>query len=375
MTAETQSQMQHSKLETKDAKLTGITNVNVILGRNGSGKSRFLRDLETGLLELAEFNVRYLSPERAGVFVKSGGVDTQLNTNKNWLRTVRNKNQSENFKAVSAYLLRELELLYLRKHEGTCNSSFKAARLDKINRLLTNIAVERDKSDFIFRSVSGEEVSPDHISSGESEAISLATEILHFFDALDHQKFNVLLLDEPDVHLHPDLQSQLAALILEEIAELSTELRSRIAVCIATHSTPMVCAFARSQNTSIGNKHFGVNSIELCRSTVQLMKLAPFFGHPLSQILSSDVPLIVEGEDDERIWQQASRSSEGRIGLFPIRAETVDHQTELETFCDGLLGAIYDSAVAYSLRDSDGVNGSIEDLGKGGAFSTSMLCD
>jgi hypothetical protein len=210
-------------------------------------------------------------------------------------------------------------------------------------------------ADFEFRSLAdGRTVSPDNISSGESEAVALATEILYFFDTIDPTKFNVLLLDEPDVHLHPDLQARLGKLIIAMLDEFKNHADS-IAVCLSTHSSPLVCSLADSQYVSIGTKSFAVDIVELKPTSAELRKIAPFFGHPLSLSLSEDAALILEGEDDERVWQQAARTSQGRIKVFPVLAGSVDQQGELETFCVDLLRTLYDDPVAFSLRDGDGV--------------------
>lgn len=128
-----------------------------------------------------------------------------------------------------------------------------------------------------------------------------------------------------------------------------------IAVCLSTHSSPLVCSLADSQYVSIGTKNFAVDTVELKPTSAELRKVAPFFGHPLSLSLSEDAALILEGEDDERVWQQAARTSQGRIKVFPVLAGSVDQQGELETFCVDLLGTLYDNPVAFSLRDGDGV--------------------
>ncbi len=61
--------------------------------------------------------------------------------------------------------------------------NFEAYRLSKVNQLLTNISLEMGRSDFEFRSLTdGATIPPDNISSGESEAVALAAEILYFFD-------------------------------------------------------------------------------------------------------------------------------------------------------------------------------------------------
>jgi hypothetical protein len=350
-----------SELIAGNTRLQNLNNINIVMGRNGAGKSRFFRILEEQYRYDVGTYVRYVSPERAGTFRRDGNVLTNMSNSPNWLSETRSVNQAASFKAASAQLLREAESIYLRRLEATpeirsdLSRTFTTDRLDKINRLLTNIYLGVSNTDFEFRSLTtGDVVTPDNISSGESEAVSLATEILYFFDTIDSNKFNVLMLDEPDVHLHPDLQARLGKLIVIMLDEFSKDL-DKIVVCLSTHSTPLVCSLADSAYVSIGTKSFGVDVVELKPAPDELRKVAPFFGHPLSLSLSDDAALILEGEDDERVWQQAARSSQGRLKVFPVLAVTVDQQTKLEEFCVQLLGTLYDNPVAFSLRDGDGV--------------------
>src|SRR3546814_13912016 len=84
------------------------------MGRNGAGKSRFLRDIDEMTSRSKQlFNVRYVSPERAGSFRRDGNVLTNMSNNPDWLRQSRAVNQANNFKAASAMLFREAEPLYL----------------------------------------------------------------------------------------------------------------------------------------------------------------------------------------------------------------------------------------------------------------------
>lgn len=353
--------MKLRELTGSTARLTNMNNINVIMGRNGAGKSRFLRDIENIVRGRTDVNVRYVCPERAGSFSLNGNILTAINSDPNWLRNARLANQSGNFKETSAVLFREVELLYLRNLEKTPNvrqnleRNFEVDRISKINALLTNVSLKMGKTSFEFRSVAdGQLIGPDKISSGESEAVALAAEIIYFFDTLDKEKFNVLFLDEPDVHLHPDLQARLGRLIIAMLEEYKKHAES-IAICLATHSSPLACSLAGSPYVSIGTKSFEVDTVELKPASDALRKAAPFFGHPLSLSLSDDAMLILEGEDDERVWQQAARSSQGRVRLFPVLANSVDHQGELETVCIELLKTLYDDPVAFSLRDGDGV--------------------
>lgn len=360
--------MKCAEISVPSATIRGISNINLILGRNGAGKSQFLRALDSSLATKAEFNVRYVSPERAGVFRQDGNIQNAMQ-DESYLRNARHMNQVSNFKAASAILLREIEIAYLRRLQqephirGDFERNFQTDRLDQINQLFPNISIEQDRSNYIFRSALGQVILPEQLSSGESEVISLASEIMYFFETFDPKKFNLLLLDEPDVHLHPDLQARLATFLKRSFDDVPAQYKETIAVCIATHSTPLVCALAPHEYTTLGTKDFGQTTVQMSPANDQLRKAAPFFGHPLSLSLNNDKLIILEGEDDERVWQQATRSSNGRIRLFPIVAVTVDQQTQLESFCSQLLGAVYDNPVAYSLRDGDGLRDPLEKIG------------
>jgi energy-coupling factor transporter ATP-binding protein EcfA2 len=353
---------------TNNARLENCSPLNIILGRNGAGKSRFLRAI-ADMANPATSRTFYISPERAGVFRRDGNLTTHVEQNPGYLEQVRRRNQAENFKAGSAHRLRELRDSYNSKILNTpelrykSSLSFEASILPRISGLLANIRVESSERGFIFKSPSDQTVEPNDLSSGESEAITLAAEILSFFENIDESMPNTLLLDEPDVHLHPDLQARLGHFILSSLAELKDGQRERTAVCIATHSTALVSSLASSPYTSVGIKNFDDWTVRQVQAKEELRKIAPFFGHPLSLALSEDVMLIVEGEDDERVFQQAGRTSRGRIKLFPVVATSVDQQTELETYCDRVVGALFDNPVAYSLRDGDGKSGAFPDIG------------
>lgn len=341
--------------------LLDINRINIILGRNGSGKSRFLRHLDQKMAESPSYRVRYITPERAGTFQREGGVETSMAANPDWAPAVRRVNQLTNFKHMSHVHLRNAESAYLRKLQDTDarGRSFQVDCLDPISRLLSNISIEQGDPDFVFRAADGNTVSANSLSSGESEAIALASEILNFFRTVDPAKLNVLLVDEPDVHQHPDLQARLGHYLLNQFETLSEDHREQVVVCMATHSSPLVCALAGSDLVSVGTKDFDSDTVKMSPLSDQIKKVAPFFGHPLSLSLSRDPMLIVEGDDDERVWQQAARTSNGRIRIFPVLAQSVNQQSALEKFSGPLLAALYDQPLAYSIRDGDGKTGAL----------------
>lgn len=358
-----------NQLSHGETTLSNISSLNIVVGRNGSGKSRFLRSLFQ-LRGQDGFFVRYISPERAGSFAPDASIENATRSNKNWVEDQRIQNQVSGFKQASATRLKELAMRFAVRLESDpvlrsdLTKTFITEQLAKINGMLSNVVIEREGAqEFFIATTDGVRIRPEDLSSGESEVLSLTTEILHFFDVCQSDRVNVLLLDEPDVHLHPDLQSRLARFLIRELNGLSQELQGSVVVCVATHSTPLICELALYSGCTIGTKDFVSEAVVQRAVSDQLRKLAPFFGHPLSKSISDDVPIILEGEDDERVWQQAARTAQGRLRVFPSLATSVQQQTELENFCDSWLRSIYDHPIAISLRDGDGNRGPLTDIG------------
>jgi hypothetical protein len=84
--------------------------------------------------------------------------------------------------------------------------------------------------------------------------------------------------------------------------------------------------------------------------------------HPLSSIFNEQPILIVEGEDEQRIWQQAVRSSQGRINVFPVECGGTGELSKFEQEAEKIIASVYDSARGFSLRDGDGIGESLGDF-------------
>lgn len=99
----------------------------------------------------------------------------------------------------------------------------------------------------------------------------------------------------------------------------------------------------------------GIKDITFENVTDSYKKVLPVFGaHPLSNLFSQAPVLIVEGEDDERIWQKAIRSSSGGIKLYPCSADDgISKLKEFEEDAEKIISSVYDNAKAFSLRDRD----------------------
>lgn len=345
--------------------LKDLSKINIILGKNGVGKSNLLRDIDNPqtLSHNPKIgNVKYITPERGGVLVYQSGIEDNMEKDKSWLPITRRTNQTPLFKPQTVILYRLFETRVLREiaNERRDDKEYTFdTYIEKINSLLDHVKIRPKDTTFkIYKKDTNDEIPSKSISSGESELISLAIECFVFQKESDSEKVNVLCLDEPDVHLHPDLQVRLINL-LEEIVKETESIR----IIIATHSTAILGALSENSEARIAFKEFGEDHLVFRKITEKYKKLIPIFGaHPLSNIFNQSPILLVEGEDDVRIWQQVIRSSEGRIRIYPCSTDTTNQMNKYEVLVQDIIGAIYDDAKAYSLRDKDDILGKIKDL-------------
>lgn len=354
------------KLRFGDYQLSNLGKINVVLGKNGCGKSTLLRAIDESH---SDGYCRYVAPERGGSLRVDGNIESSMQDNA-WYLSARRANRFEQFRESSVAEFRRLENLVLRKIEKDLDTRRDTAFtfdvvLSQMNGLLDNIEVVRTSDNGAFKvRYRGQTEWRDvaTLSSGESELISLAIEVLSFAyvvqDEYHEGKNNWLLLDEPDVHLHPDLQHRLMKLLATSMQGVSGH------VVIATHSTSIVGALASFDKARIalmknGQKMLGFTGIEESMKAV-----LPIFGaHPLSNVFSERPVLLVEGDDDARIWHQAVRSSQGRIQVWPCVAGDVQSLAKYEETASEVISAVYDEAVAYSLRDRDDSPYEIDDVG------------
>ena len=125
-------------------------------------------------------------------------------------------------------------------------------------------------------------------------------------------------------------------------------------VIIATHSTAIVGACESFPHARVGLMKPGQSNIDFHQIDETYRRVLPIFGaHPLSNVFNRKPILLVEGEDDERIWQQAIRSSHSTLRLYPCAVESISQLSMHEEAAKGILSAVYENARGYSLRDGD----------------------
>ena len=342
--------------------LRNLNKINIVLGKNGCGKSLFLRSMEAGLSSLKDRygKIKYITPERGGGIQYEAGIEQNMTNNPQWMIDVRRKNQTNNFRQQSVTQYRILETLVLREIEKTRRADTEYTFdtvVKKINALLDNIQIKREGVAFeIYGKDGKEKMKADIISSGESELISLAIECLVFDKECISGKENILFLDEPDVHLHPDLQYRLMSLLRDLVES------NNFKVVIATHSTAILGSLESYKHASIVFMGMNQKDLELNEISSAYRKILPIFGaHPLSNLFNEAPVVLLEGEDDERIWQQVVRTSSGTCKLYPCSCDGIANIDVFEREVSNIINAVYDDAKAYSIRDRDAGTEAIDD--------------
>lgn len=150
----------------------------------------------------------------------------------------------------------------------------------------------------------GAEHGVDELSSGEQEVLGL----MYFVRRLSAQG-GVLLIDEPELHLHPALQRSLFA-VIEAVAE-------RAHVWIATHSARLVTAAPLQSILHMKPASSeDVNQVILASDEPARLDLLDQLGmHPVD-ILQSDFLLVLEGPTDERYLSTLLPIIVGRAAIY-----------------------------------------------------------
>ena len=342
------------------AGLVSAARFTVFLGKNGAGKSTLLRSMSYGVRR----NVKYVSPERGGILRYDPHVENNIISNAQWVSESRQTNRLEQFRQQSAVQFRNLEMMILREIEenptirGDMNYDFNSVVLEKINALLPALRIARSDRGFSFLDKDGDIIEENSISSGESELISLAIEVLVFSRMSVENK--ILLLDEPDVHLHPDLQQRFTRFV--QIVAEERDMR----VAIATHSTAIIGAFSPDADLQIAPvTSRNQTEFQIFRPSRVAQEILPVFGiHPLSTAFNKTPVMLIEGEDDKRVIEEVVRSSGGRYAWAPCPVGSVSALSEWENWINRVLPALYDEPIAYSLRDLDDASQSdLDDVG------------
>ena len=138
-----------------------------------------------------------------------------------------------------------------------------------------------------------------------------------------------MFIDEPDAHLHPDLLARLAD-ILVQVTE-----KYKIQMIIATHSTGLLASLGQ-----FGGEYASIIYLDRTKSDFRaepfndaMQELtACLGGHALMGPLFGVPLLLVEGDDDYRLWSQVPRHHITSFSVIPCggREKMLKYQRTLE---------------------------------------------
>ena len=205
----------------------------------------------------------------------------------------------------------------------------------------------------LFRTTDQTEVGTiDDLSSGEAQLITIGLDVLTMGSIwdLEEREQRLILIDEPDAHIHIDLQV-LFADFLVQVAEKYT-----LQLIIATHSTTFMSAVGQfgDDNTSVLYLDRTKTEFEAQPFTAITKELtACLGGHALMGPLFGVPILLVEGDDDYRIWSQVPRHHLTSFAVVPCHGDEIKkYQKSLEQ----IFAALREDGAplsGYALIDAD----------------------
>lgn len=330
--------------------LRELSDITVIFGRNSLGKSILLRSI----LNQDRRNRHYISPERAGeINFDAGQMQEELNFESRASR--RNRNFVQYYRQgvigrLQGFLAKRGAI---REKEIPLSPEVLE---NLISELLPQFKFEITGENPPYRLIriegEGQITSVEQLSSGESEVFTLALDALTICGIweLAKQTERILLLDEPDLHLHPELQQNLARFLVKLVNEFSVQ------IIIATHSTTLLSSLGFNggektstiylENSTREQRAIKFNKIlqELATCLGGHVLMGPLFAYPL---------LLVEGDDDFIIWSHACRYGKLKFAVIPCNGDEID---KYASTLDKILSSIIEKPIAplvYKLRDKD----------------------
>jgi len=312
--------------------LKKLTPITVIFGKNGSGKSILLRNIRDQDPDLRNYSV----PERGGeiafapqtVNEEIDGTTRANSTKQNLLVNYRERVIAR----IQAYLSKRggMRTVISEKNLEYVESS--------INELLPDFTFQLKSENPMYSLIRISTNEPATnvalLSSGEAQMLTLSLDLLLTCEMWELDgKSGLLLIDEPDSHIHPDLQQRFAKFVV------NLHEHYRCKAIIATHSTTLLSALGHyGSNTSViyldGKDQYQTLQFDDVMKTLTTC----LGGHALMGPLFNFPIILVEGDDDYRIWSEVPRHHVLQIAVIPCNGDEIfTYQKNLEKLFSSLL--------------------------------------
>lgn len=333
--------------------LKELNEMTILFGKNGSGKSQLLRTLRN----TDQNTYHYTSPERAGEITHDVGISQEeLNAPSRAGRRQQNLSSTYRQEAVS-----RIQAVLIKIGNLTGRGKTSSVNINDIENFLQILLpdfqfnITGQNPPYEFKRVHNDELvsSVSRLSSGEAEILTLALDLLTICAMweLDNQSKRVLLIDEPDTHLHPDLQQHLGLFLVQLLDKY------KVQMIIASHSTTLLSAlgYHGGEKTSIIYLNNSINEQKAIKFEKSLQELSTCLGgHALMGPLFGAPLLLVEGDDDNKIWSQVPRYHKIKLAVIPCNGadEVRNYQKTLEKLFASLKSD-QTEPVGFALLDGD----------------------
>lgn len=332
-------------------RLSNLTTITTIFGKNGSGKSLLLRAWR----DTNPSSYHYVVPERSGNLQYNAGLLSQQG-DPNQRRSASAQNFTEQYRQQ---IIARIQTFFMVR--GAIRENKLPGNIEDIEMLLSQLLPDFSMTliggtaqpyELIRTSDNSTVGSIEQLSSGEAQLLTLALDILTIAAIWDIQgeETRIVLIDEPDAHIHPDLQVRFADFLIQVVT------RYRLQVVIATHSTTLLAAIGQ----------FGANAASVLYldrtksdfpaapfSTVMKELAACLGGHALMGPLFSVPLLLVEGDDDYRIWSQVPRHHVTSFAVIPSHGDEIKrYQRTLERLFVAIC-EVPEEPAGFALIDGD----------------------
>ena len=331
-----------------DVKIDGLKKLSILFGKNGSGKSLYLRRIA----EQSKGKTHYCNPEKAGNFAYSTDFfESELNAE------TRFNNRRENLNPNYYQQVVTRIQSFLTKRGAWTNGIAPVSHLDIESLLQTllpdyDITIQTEKPYVQVKSNGGTQIDLNRLSSGERHILGLGLDIASMCAIwkLEKSEETILLIDEPDAHLHPDLHQNFALFVRSILDTFSVQ------ILISTHSSTLLAALGHylGEDASVVYlKKGGQTQTALPLSNIQKELASILGGHALMGPLFGVPLLLVEGDDDYKIWSQVPRHHKFSFAVIPCNGDEIyRYQKALEMIFASMLSATSSNS-GYALLDAD----------------------
>lgn len=330
-------------------KLSSLSTITTLFGKNGSGKSRLLRAWR----DKDPTHSHYIIPERIGQLTfEAGYLADEADGGR------RSAAGRANFLDTYRQRVATRTQTYFIARGATRGRQLPGdpAELEALlSTVLPDFEMELTGGNppYQLRRRSNSEIVGDvnQLSSGEAQIAAIALDIITVSAIWDMQNApsRLLLVDEPDAHVHPDLQVRFADFLVRVAA------RFKLQIVVASHSTTLLAALGQfgAQAASVIYLDRTTSNFAAIPFSKEVKELAACLGgHALMGPLFGVPLLLVEGDDDYRIWSQVPRHHAVSFSVIPTNGDEIkQYQKSLEKILRALREP--QGLAGYALLDGD----------------------